>query len=68
MIGDECSVCGAALYSGKESTGFYELTHSRIERLSSGEIGEIFPTTTKEYFCGEACLVKFVRERIEPDV
>ena len=67
MTGDECSVCGVSLYGGETIT-FYELTHTYMHRLPSGEFDAAFPTTTHEYFCSEACLVKFVKERIEPDV
>jgi hypothetical protein len=67
MKGDDCSVCGVQLYS-KERASFYEITRAYMSRRSSGEFETVFPETMHEYFCSEACLVKFVRERIEPDV
>jgi hypothetical protein len=68
MKGDDCSVCGASLYSSGP-LAFYELTRTYIARDSSGNFEEpCVPTTMHEYFCSEACLVQFVHERIEPDV
>lgn len=60
LKGDLCAVCGAILI---RTTGasFYELTHTHSSP-------DAYLPTLHEYFCSEACLVKFVRERIEPDV
>lgn len=69
MEGDNCSVCGTPLY-GKQTIQYYELTHTYMSNPSYPSLEElepIQPTTMHEYFCGEACLVKFVRERIEPN-
>ena len=64
---DDCSVCGAQLY-GKEGASFYEMTHSHVPQHSYGEIDVVIPPTTHEYFCSPACIVKFVREQIEPTI
>jgi hypothetical protein len=51
---------------GKEPISFYEITHTYMSRSTSGEFEAVFPETMHEYFCNEKCLLKFVRERIEP--
>ena len=64
---EDCSICGAQLYA-TEGQSFYEIIHSYRPNHSYGELEVVIPDTTHEYFCSGTCMVKFVRERIEPDL
>jgi len=60
MKGENCSVCGKDLYATK-TVSHYELIPSCVEMDGDA----VFPTTMQEYFCSEACLAKYIRDRIE---